>query len=166
MSKSEFELGGELVEASVEKLVDGFSVSVSGETYALTPCGENHYWVIIDGQKTKVAAIYDRGTVYVDIDSALLELKEPSEDGFAGGAGELAGAKDKIFAPMPGKIVKLQVAVGDSVTVKQPMVIVEAMKMENQVNAKAAGIVKAINFAEGDQVDTETPIIELELSEE
>ena len=38
--------------------------------------------------------------------------------------------------------------------------------MENQVNAKANGTVQAINFAEGDQVDTETPIIELELEEE
>jgi biotin carboxyl carrier protein len=45
------------------------------------------------------------------------------------------------------------------------MVIVEAMKMENQVNAKAGGTVKAINFAPGDQVDTESPIIELDLGE-
>ncbi len=48
---------------------------------------------------------------------------------------------------------------------KQPMVIVEAMKMENQVNSKAKGTVKAVNFAAGDQVDTETPIIELDLAE-
>lgn len=166
MSKSEFDLDGELIEASVEKLADGFSVEVGGDIFVLTPCGENHYWVMLDGRKTKVAAVYERGTIYVDIDSVLLEIKEPSEDGFAGGAEDHEGAKDKIFAPMPGKIVKLQVAVGDSVAVKQPMVIVEAMKMENQVNAKAAGVVRAINFAEGDQVDTETPIIELELSEE
>ena len=64
---------------------------------------------------------------------------------------------------MPGNIVKLLVAVGDTVEVKQQTVIVEAMKMENPVLARAKGIVKAVNFAEGDQVDTETPIIELEL---
>ena len=45
------------------------------------------------------------------------------------------------------------------------MVIVEAMKRENQVNSRANGTVKAVNFAVGDQVDTETPIIELELAE-
>jgi biotin carboxyl carrier protein len=66
---------------------------------------------------------------------------------------------------MPGKIVKIMVAVGDEVTEKQPMVIVEAMKMENQVNCRAKGKVKAVNFAPGDQVDTESPIIELELEE-
>ena len=77
-----------------------------------------------------------------------------------------AGEKDKILAPMPGKIVKIQVAMGDEVTEKQPMVIVEAMKMEHQVMARANGKVKAINFADGDQVDTESPIIELELEAE
>ena len=46
------------------------------------------------------------------------------------------------------------------------MVIVEAMKMENAVLARAAGKVKAVNFAAGDQVDTDTPIIELEIEEE
>jgi biotin carboxyl carrier protein len=45
------------------------------------------------------------------------------------------------------------------------MVIVEAMKMENPVNAQAKGKVKAVNFAVGQQVDTESPIIELELEE-
>jgi biotin carboxyl carrier protein len=43
------------------------------------------------------------------------------------------------------------------------MVIVEAMKMENQVNSRAKGKVKAVNFSAGDQVDTETPIIELDI---
>ena len=76
-----------------------------------------------------------------------------------------ADKTEAVAAPMPGKIVKIMVEVGDEVDVKHPMVIVEAMKMENQVNAKAAGTVKAVNFAAGDQVDTETPIIELDLPE-
>ena len=51
-------------------------------------------------------------------------------------------------------------------TEKQPLVIVEAMKMENSVLCRANGTVRAVNFAAGDQVDTETPIIELEIAEE
>ena len=58
------------------------------------------------------------------------------------------------------------VAPGDTVEVKQALVIVEAMKMENQVLSRANGVVKAVNFKAGDQVDTENPIIELELEEE
>ena len=66
---------------------------------------------------------------------------------------------------MPGKIVKLLVKVGDEVKEKQQMVIVEAMKMENPVLCKANGKVKAIHFNDGDQVNTDNPIIELELDE-
>jgi biotin carboxyl carrier protein len=163
MSKLEFLFGGEPVESTIEKSGQSFNVAVGEQTFRFDPFGPGRYWVTFNGAKKLVAAVYSRGSVFVDIDSVLLEIKEPSEDGFAGGAGEHGGAKDKVFAPMPGKIVKIMVAVGDSVTVKQPLVIVEAMKMENQVNALANGVVKAINFAEGAQVDTERPMIELEI---
>ena len=112
-----------------------------------------------------MAVVRNKDTYYIDIDSVLLEVREPSDEGVAGGAGDQAAVKDKVFAPMPGKIVKIMVAVGDEVTEKQQLVIVEAMKMENPVPAKANGKVKAVNFSEGDQVDTETPLIELDLDE-
>lgn len=166
MSKLEFLFDGESVESTLTKNGQSFEVTVGEKSFHFDPFGPNRYWVTVDGVKKLVAAVYDKGRIYLDIDSVLLEVTEPSEDGFAGGGSDHGGAKDKIFAPMPGKIVKLMVAVGDKVEVKQGLVIVEAMKMENQVNAKAAGTVKAINFAEGDQVDAETPIIELELAEE
>ena len=166
MSKLEFVFDGESVESTLTKNGQSFDVTVGEKSFHFDPFGANRYWVTVDGVKKLVAAVYNKGTIFVDIDSVLLEVNEPSEAGFAGGAGDQAGEKDKIFAPMPGKIVKIMVSVGDAITVKQAMVIVEAMKMENQVNAKAEGTVKVINFAEGDQVDTETPIIELELKEE
>ena len=89
-----------------------------------------------------------------------------SDDNAGSGDAGHAGEKDKAYAPMPGKVVKLHVSVGDSVTAKQPLVVVESMKMENVVVAAAAGTVKKINFAPGDQVDTERAIVELELSAE
>lgn len=143
----------------------GYVATVAGKEYHLTPHGENLFAVLVDGRRSLVAAVKHKGTIYVDIDAMQVELTDAADASVAGGAGDHAGEKDKIFAPMPGKIVKIMVSVGDTVDVKQPMVIVEAMKMENQVNARAKGKVKAINFAAGDQVDTERPIIELELSE-
>lgn len=107
----------------------------------------------------------DADKIYVDIDGALFEFSLPKEDAdSAEGLGGGGSDPSKVFAPMPGKVVKLQVEVGQEVEEKQQLVIIEAMKMENQLVSGAAGKVKAINFAEGDQVDTETPIIELEVS--
>lgn len=166
MNKVEFVYDGEVVEAVCEKNGDVLTATVGEKVYEFTPVGENLFAATVDGKRCLVGVASHKGTFFVDIDSVLVEVTEPSEDGFAGGAGGQAGEKDKIYAPMPGKIVKIMVEVGDAVTEKQPMVIVEAMKMENPVVAKAKGIVKAVNFAVGDQVDTESPIVELELDEE
>ena len=114
----------------------------------------------------EIHAVVSGKTTYVDIDGALYEFTTPSQDGGtgAGSSGDLADPS-KVFAPMPGKVVKVMVKVGDEVAEKAPLIIVEAMKMEHICIAKAKGKVTAVNFAEGAQVDTETPLIELELAE-
>ena len=165
MSTGEFVLSDEIVSVACEKVGDRLLVKVGEKEYFFQPIGENLFSTNVDGASCIIGVVEDKGTYFVDIDSVLLEVTEPSEDGVAGGAGSLAGEKDKVFAPMPGKIVKILVAVGDDVTLRQSMAIVEAMKMENVIVSRAAGKVKAVNFAPGDQVDTESPIIELELDE-
>ncbi|UCE24778.1 MAG: hypothetical protein JSU74_01640 [Candidatus Zixiibacteriota bacterium] len=165
MNSHEFLIDGETVSATFDRKGDTITVITGEKEFSFQPAGDNLFNVTVNGHTYHAAAVYNKGVFYIDIDSVLLEVKEPSEDGFAGGATGHEGEKDKIYAPMPGKIVKVMVSVGDEVEVKQPMVIVEAMKMENQVNSKAAGKVKAVNFAPGDQVDTESPIIELDLAE-
>jgi biotin carboxyl carrier protein len=166
MSRHEFLLQGELIETTAEKNGEVYLVTSGEQNFEVIPFAPGLYSVMIDGRKKTIAAVIKNGTTYVDIDSVLIELKEPSDDSVGGGAGDQEGEKDKIFAPMPGKVVKLLVKVGDSVEPKQQAVIVEAMKMENPVLARAKGTVKAVNFKEGDQVDTDRPIIELELEEE
>ena len=166
MSRHEFLLDGEPIESSAEKTAEGYNVTVGEAVYEIYPVAPGLYSTLVEGRKKLIAAVTHNGTTYVDIDSVLLELKDPSDDSVAGAGGDQEGEKDKIYAPMPGKIVKLMVAVGDTIEPKQQAVIVEAMKMENPVLARAKGTVKAINFAVGDQVDTDSPIIELELEEE
>ncbi|MCK4606736.1 MAG: acetyl-CoA carboxylase biotin carboxyl carrier protein subunit [candidate division Zixibacteria bacterium] len=165
MSASDFVFGEDIVSAACEKVGDRLLVKVGEKEYLFQPIGENLFSTNVNGAACIIGVVEDGGTYFVDIDSVLLEVTEPSEDGFAGGAGGLAGEKDKVFAPMPGKIVKVLVGVGDEVALRQSMAIVEAMKMENVIVSRAAGRVKAVNFAPGDQVDTESPIIELELDE-
>ncbi len=165
MARYELTVDGVVFNIETQSQSDTWSVTIADKGYQVHTGGRSQYIVDGQGQRRVVAAVEHNGTCYVEIDSRVFEAREPSEDSFGGAGGEHAADKDKIFAPMPGRIVKIMVAVGDSVELKQPMVIVEAMKMENQVNAKARGKVKAINFAAGDQVDTDTPIIELEALE-
>ena len=58
-----------------------------------------------------------------------------------------------IVAPMPGRVVRVLVAPGDPVDVRQPVVVVEAMKMENELRAPRAGHVREIAVAPGTSVE-------------
>jgi biotin carboxyl carrier protein len=127
------------------------------------PAGHGLFRVMVNGQRKIIAAVEKRGVHYLDIDSIQLELREPDQESLM--AGDQAAQKDKAFAPMPGKIVKVLVNVGDAVKQRQAVLIVEAMKMENQVLSPSDGTVKAINCQVGDQVDTETVLVELDLKE-
>ena len=65
-----------------------------------------------------------------------------------------------VVAPMPGLIVRVGVKVGDAVQAGQGVVVMEAMKMENELRASAAGTVKAINVQPGKAVEKGTLLIE------
>jgi len=69
----------------------------------------------------------------------------------AGGGSPSSGSGD-VTVPMQGTIVKISVAVGDTVDIGDPIVVLEAMKMENNVVAEKAGTVTEIRVSEGDSV--------------
>jgi hypothetical protein len=67
-----------------------------------------------------------------------------------------------IIAPMPGRVVKVLVKVGDAITARQGLVVVEAMKMENELRASRAGIVREVRVAEGAPVEANTVLVVLD----
>jgi pyruvate carboxylase subunit B len=67
-----------------------------------------------------------------------------------------------IVAPMPGLIVRVTAAVGDRVNAGQGLVVIEAMKMENELRAQAAGRVKSVLVTPGTAVEKGAMLIELE----
>lgn len=67
-----------------------------------------------------------------------------------------------IRSPMPGKVVKILVAVGDAVEAGQTVVIVSAMKMESEFKAAKAGTVSEIPVSEGDTVDSNQVLVVIE----
>ena len=66
-----------------------------------------------------------------------------------------------IVAPLPGKVIEFKVKVGDAVAVGQEVAVLEAMKMENSITSDAAGYVKQILVVAGENVATDTVLIEL-----
>jgi acetyl-CoA/propionyl-CoA carboxylase biotin carboxyl carrier protein len=91
-------------------------------------------------------------TVWVPEAVTVAHVKTNKPRRAGGGSGAAAGGSGDVTVPMQGTIVKVLVEVGQAVEVGQGIVVLEAMKMENQINAEKAGIVKAIKVATGDTV--------------
>ena len=64
-------------------------------------------------------------------------------------------------APMPGTIASVSVTVGQAVTAGQPVLVLEAMKMENEIFAASTGTVSAIFVSKGDTVNSGDPMIQI-----
>jgi biotin carboxyl carrier protein len=75
-------------------------------------------------------------------------------------AGNASGKVNTIKAPMPGLIVTLKVSEGDTVKAGDPLLILEAMKMENILKSPGDGIIKKINIKKGDSVEKNQVLIE------
>ena len=84
------------------------------------------------------------------------DLDDPAH---AHGGGEI---DDEIVAPMPGTVIRVHVAAGDEVGARDPLVVVEAMKMEMPLLAPRAGTVQAVHVGEGDTVARGEVLVELE----
>lgn len=71
----------------------------------------------------------------------------------------VAGAGEKVQAPMPGTILDIKVAVGDTVSRGQTVVILEAMKMENDIVASCDGKITSILVSKGDTVNSDDVLV-------
>lgn len=72
-----------------------------------------------------------------------------------------AGASGTVVSPMPGNILDIKVSVGQVVEVNQVVVVLEAMKMENDIVTPAAGTISGIHVSKGDSVETGTLMISI-----
>jgi biotin carboxyl carrier protein len=79
-----------------------------------------------------------------------------------GGAASRTEGAQSILAPMPGRVVRILVGPGDDVAARQPVVVVEAMKMENELRSPKAGRVKDVSVTEGALVEAGRVLIVVE----
>jgi len=123
---------------------------------------------LIDGGASREIRIHSRGNngaVGVEFGGVLYEavvqkrLREPfsSEAPAKKAPGAFSAAAVK--APMPGRVVRVLVAVGDRVTARQGVVVVEAMKMENELRSPIDGTVKEVGVVAGAAVETGTILL-------
>jgi pyruvate carboxylase subunit B len=108
--------------------------------------GKGAYQLWLDGYVYDVEALDERGRAIRDLSGAA-----------AGPAGPAP-----LIAPMPGLIVRIAAAEGDAVQTGQGLIVMEAMKMENELRAAGNGIVKRINVTPGTAVEKGAVLIELE----
>ncbi|HET7449999.1 MAG TPA: biotin/lipoyl-containing protein [Gaiellaceae bacterium] len=104
------------------------------------------YTLSIDGYRYEVEALDERARAIRDLSAAK-----------AGPAGPAP-----LVAPMPGLVVRVAVEVGDTVQAGQALVVMEAMKMENELRSAAAGTVKAVRAVPGTAVEKGAILVELE----
>jgi biotin carboxyl carrier protein len=125
------------------------AVRVDADTWSLLIEGRSHEITVAPGRPGGPLAV-GIGPVRVGVSVNGRRSWGRKEDGAAG------GGPQRVTAPMPGKIVKVLVKPGDSVRARQPVVVIEAMKMENELRAARAGTVTEIHAAEGASVDAGT----------
>lgn len=108
------------------------------------------------GQSHEVTFAADPGTGTTTVNAVGTPMSVVLNGRRRGATGDAAGGKtgpQRLLAPMPGKVVKVLVKPGDAVQARQPLVVIEAMKMENELRAGRAGRVAEIAVRDGQSVE-------------
>lgn len=101
-----------------------------------------------------------RWVVIVGSRQYLVEVQDPRRSRRSAGAGRPSEPQD-VLAPMPGRIVKILAAEGQSVAQGQALLVMEAMKMQNEIRAPRSGNVQKIYTAEGASVESGAALVRL-----
>ena len=119
--------------------------------------------LLVDGRSHLVYIARDKEKRYIFLEGQQFIVHEPLEEAKGFQKGEEKALEGKLFvtAPMPGKVIKINVEENEEVRKNQTLAIVEAMKMENEIKSSIEGFVKKIFVSPGDLVDSEKPLIEL-----
>ncbi|MGN1375168.1 MAG: biotin/lipoyl-containing protein [Prevotella sp.] len=133
----------------------------------------NKYEVSIDGIEDNVAKVLVNGEEYkVEMEKEPEPEKkkvvvrpaapQPAPAAQPAAASARANTNNAVKAPLPGVIVEVKVAVGDTVKIGDTVVVLEAMKMANNLDTEKAGTVTAVLVQPGESVMEDTPLVIIE----
>lgn len=140
-----------------------FNVTVHGEKYHIRVTGVGHkaddlrpYFVNVDGVPEEI--LIEALAETVPTEAGMVDTKRVSK----GSKRPKASKEGHVTSSMPGTVVDVVVKVGSKVKAGDAVLVIEAMKMENEVPAPIAGTVKAVNVAKGDSVNPDEALVEIE----
>jgi biotin carboxyl carrier protein len=146
--------GGEQCQTTLADLAHGASIEqVEPGVYSILRNGHSYL--------VRVAKVREAYQVEVDGHIASVVLRDPRAMTLRGTGGAGSG-RQSIAAPMPGKIVRVLVAKGDTVEAGQGLVVVEAMKMQNEMKAPRAGVIVEVKACAGATVTAGDILIVIE----
>ena len=131
---------------------DALTARVDGTETTLALVCRGNDWRVTVGDRTLAATVVrDRDVVWVAIGGEVYRCTA-SDDARAGGAA--GGARSpRVTAPMPGKVLAVRVEIGQQVVAGDPLVVLEAMKMETIVSAEGAGHVREVHVEAGATIE-------------
>ncbi|HEX8354204.1 MAG TPA: biotin/lipoyl-containing protein [Pyrinomonadaceae bacterium] len=154
------EIDGEKVALEVRREGGRVSAEVGGRRYELEArgVGAGEYLLIHEGRvygcRVGAEPGVGRGSLRVSVGAREygVALTDPKHLRGAAAAGE-QGGRAQIKAPMPGKVVRVLVEAGQAVEAGQPVVVVEAMKMQNELKSPKSGVVSELRVEPGSTVN-------------
>ena len=164
------QVDGKEYDIELEYRQDAFEATINGEPVDLKRhhIAENRSVLLIDGQSIEfdvrqTDAPGERLVFMKGIEvPVIIENYQLAQLRKRAGMSSAGAVNKTISAPMPGLVIDIKVAPGDAVGKGQPLLIIEAMKMENVMKSPADGIVKAVHARTGSSVDKNDKLIELE----
>ncbi len=149
-------------------LTDPPIVEVDGVAHEVTPIAGERTHVRVRGELAqRVVTLDDRAMAgWAALGGVAFPLEVRTAQAAAREAALAAGRKGgagggQVKAPMPGRVVRVLVTVGQEVAEGAPLAIVEAMKMENELRAATGGVVRAVHVAEGVAVESGQLLLEI-----
>ena len=131
-------------------------IMVENGVYSILNNGHSYNVELIEGDSSKKYVVHTFARTFnVEIIDSETKYQHSRMQGL-----EHEGEND-LSSPMPGKVIRIPVVVGENVIAGQTLIIVEAMKMQSEFKAKADRVVKEILVREGDTVDAHQVMIKL-----
>jgi biotin carboxyl carrier protein len=166
----EVAINGRTRRVELERVATGYAITVDGHRHVadVTPVN-GAFSLLLDGRSCEV--VIDEqppgsGTLTIHLNGRTVSASVGTSRGAWARRGHDHGAAadgpQTVSAPMPGKVVRILVARGDTVAARQGVVVVEAMKMENELRAPKGGTVADVKVAEGTLVEAGTALIVIE----